>query len=77
MTKDFIGLRLVETNPYGSLNNDIHAWNIGPSSILGSKTKFADIWTTREEECPTNENRFYYGPGWNLAPIDSISIEYI
>ena len=57
-------------------NTNVNTWVIGNSKNIGINRSQPGIWTTREEECPTIKNRFYYG-NWQLALIDSISIECI
>ena len=54
-----------------------NAWTIGSSSNLGSN--IGCIKSVQDSACPTSNNRFNYSDGvkFNLAPINSVSIQCV
>ena len=52
-------------------------WTIGSSSKLGSK--IGGIHSVQDSACPTSDNLFKYYDGveFNLAPINSVSIQCV
>ena len=54
-----------------------NVWMIGSSSNLGSDT--GGIHSAQDSACPTSDNLFKYydGDEWNLAPINSFSIQCV
>jgi len=59
---------------WDKINNN---WMIGSSSNLGSN--IGCIKSVQDSACPTSNNRFNYSDGveFNLAPINSVSIQCV